>query len=571
MMNLIRNLRVRTKLIASFLVVAILIGIVGIIGTLSLRKVNNKAEEMYTISLQHVKEILSIKSNMSEIKNSILIMIYQRDEYKVAESEKIINSALRDTNEYISNYEKTPMTEKEVKVWSEFKDNIKKYEDAREKVIQAVKSNNFDEAQKQYVQMVPIETIMMASLDKVIDINIYQAKLADENISAIYKNANITIYTLTFAGLIIAIILGLSMARSINNPLKRIKYYAERLALYDFSTPIKIIRRDEFGQTGFALNKAQENVSSLIKEIMRNSQNISASSEELSLTAEELSSKVASIDKALNNIAMGMQESSLASKEISVSVEGVNSNINELSEKASEGSNNAKESKERAMEVQNNIKKAIAETRKLYVEKEDRMLQVAEKGKVVDDIKIMANTIGDIAEQINLLALNAAIEAARAGEQGKGFAVVAEEVRNLAEQSAEAVVGIQDTIIKVYEAFGNSISTGNDILNFINKDVNDQFNAYGETGNQYYIDSDFVSGMSREFAEMSKEITTTVGQVNEAIQNISKTAQKSNEQVGIIKESMDETTKSIEQVASTAQGQAELSQKLNEMIQKFKI
>lgn len=570
-MNLIRNLRVRTKLIASFLVVAILIGIVGIIGTLSLRKVNNKAEEMYTISLQHVKEILSIKSNMSEIKNSILIMIYQRDEYKVAESEKIINSALRDTNEYISNYEKTPMTEKEVKVWSEFKDNIKKYEDAREKVIQAVKSNNFDEAQKQYVQMVPIETIMMASLDKVIDINIYQAKLADENISAIYKNANITIYTLTFVGLIIAIILGLSMARSINNPLKRIKDYAERLALYDFSTPIKIIRRDEFGQTGFALNKAQENVSSLIKEIMRNSQNISASSEELSLTAEELSSKVASIDKALNNIAMGMQESSLASKEISVSVEGVNSNINELSEKASEGSNNAKESKERAMEVQNNIKKAIAETRKLYVEKEDRMLQVTEKGKVVDDIKIMANTIGDIAEQINLLALNAAIEAARAGEQGKGFAVVAEEVRNLAEQSAEAVVGIQGTIIKVYEAFGNSISTGNDILNFINKDVNDQFNAYGETGNQYYNDSDFVSGMSREFAEMSKEITATVGQVNEAIQNISKTAQKSNEQVGIIKESMDETTKSIEQVASTAQGQAELSQKLNEMIQKFKI
>ena len=68
-MNLIRNLKVKTKLISSFLIVAILIGIVGTIGALSLRNVNSKAEEMYNISLQHVNEILSIKSNMSEIKS----------------------------------------------------------------------------------------------------------------------------------------------------------------------------------------------------------------------------------------------------------------------------------------------------------------------------------------------------------------------------------------------------------------------------------------------------------------------------------------------------------------------
>ena len=69
--------------------------------------------------------------------------------------------------------------------------------------------------------------------------------------------------------------------------------------------------------------------------------------------------------------------------------------------------------------------------------------RLLKNGKVVDNIKIMADTIGSIAEQTNLLALNAAIEAARAGEQGKGFAVVAEEVRKLAEQSSQAVTGIQ--------------------------------------------------------------------------------------------------------------------------------
>ena len=126
------------------------------------------------------------------------------------------------------------------------------------------------------------------------------------------------------------------------------------------------------------------------------------------------------------------------------------------------------------------------------------MKKAIEYGKVVDSIKVMADTIGSIAEQTNLLALNAAIEAARAGEQGKGFAVAAEKVRRLAEESSQAVMNIQDTIVKVQQAFTSSIDTASDILEFIDTQVYKQFDAYGETGNQYYNDSDFVSKMSEE-------------------------------------------------------------------------
>jgi hypothetical protein len=82
-MKLIRNLKVRTKLITSFLMVAILIGIVGGIGALSLKNVDDRAQEMYDISLQHVKEILSIKANMAEIKSNIAIIMYQKEPYKI--------------------------------------------------------------------------------------------------------------------------------------------------------------------------------------------------------------------------------------------------------------------------------------------------------------------------------------------------------------------------------------------------------------------------------------------------------------------------------------------------------
>lgn len=567
------NLSIKKKLISAFMLICTFIVFIGAEGQYISWRINKNAEEMYGNYLVSIEDLKTIEQNLQYTNVKVLKIIMDKDKSTIDKRTNDIKEVM-DSNKKLENeYEALPSTSSEEdKYYEDFKSAITKYEELQLKLTELVKAGKDDEAFQIYqTDGDKLNNQAYDNLEKCIGENERLADQANLDNKDEFIKVKYQIIIFTLVAFLLSIFIAYILGRNIINSLSRTKELAQRLSNYDFRMPIKITSNDEFGQTGKALNIAQENIKGLIKIIMENSQDLSSSSEELSATVEEISSKAEIIDESLKSIASGMQNSSAVTEEISASIEEVDININALSSKAVEGSNNASQSKEQSTEVKNNSQKAIEETKKISAEKQERMAKAIEDGKVVDSIKVMADTIGGIAQQTNLLALNASIEAARAGEQGKGFAVVAEEVRVLAEQSAEAAIKIQDTIIKVQNAFKSSIDTGSDILEFINTHVNEQFNSYGEIGNQYYNHSDFVSKMSSEIAVMSGEITNAIGQVSKAIQDMALSSQKSSEEAEVIKESMNETTKAIEQVAMTAQNQAELAQKLNEVIDKFKI
>jgi methyl-accepting chemotaxis protein len=570
-MNIIKNINVRVKLFTSFIIVALIIVVVGAISSMSLEKVNFNDNDNYKNNYDASISLANYNQNSTEIKNDLTILVFERDESETDNLIKEMSDLKTKNDSLLKTFQNTKMDSNEKQLYNNFNNYLQNYRNARDGVIKLVKAKQYDKAVEGYQQAISIRDKMVAPLNKIIDMSGIKYEDAFKQNNLIFKSSQNSIAIFIVIGIILALGLGTLMTEDVIRPLNEIKGFALNIAKYKFSDKIIITRKDQFGQTGVALNDAIDKVRELIKAIMENSQEISASAEELSANVEEITTKVKIINEAVDAINSGMEESSAASEEISSSVEEVDSSINELSSKAMEGSNNANESRERAALVKSNSKKAMEETDKIYAEKQNKMVVALEDGKVVDNIKVMADTIGSIAEQTNLLALNAAIEAARAGEQGKGFAVVAEEVRKLAEQSSQAVINIQDTIAKVQQAFKSSIDTGSDMLEFINTQVHEQFDAYGETGKQYYNDSDFVSKMSEQIAAMSEEITATVGQVSEAVKNMAQTSQKSMEKSGTIKQSMDEATKAIEQVALTAEVQAEVAQRLNEMVMKFTI
>ncbi|HEY5525387.1 MAG TPA: methyl-accepting chemotaxis protein [Clostridium sp.] len=567
------NLSVRKKLISVFSVVCIFIVLVGVEGILSSAKISEGSKSIYSNNLISIKDVEEIKCNINDMRAEINRMVFERDKSKLDEQINNISDLTNENVMWNKEYDSLPTISKEEdKIYADFKNDLVKNSEGQAKLLELVKANNYEDAVKIYNSEIEVIRIsMIEKLDKCIEINGKSAEEANSNNIDVFNMAKNTIIIYTSIGFLVIIFMAYILNKNIMDPLNKIKGFAARFANYDFSEVIIITRKDEFGQTGTALNTAQENIKELVKEIMSNASDMSASSEELSATAEEITSQIKIIDNSTVEINKAVQDISATSEEITASVEEVNSSMEELSSKSMEGSGNADKIKEKAKLVQIEAKNALEKSESIYKEKEKTILKAIEDGKVVDEIKLMADGIAEIAEQTNLLALNAAIEAARAGDQGKGFAVVADEVRKLAEQSAETVNTIQGTIVKVQDAFKNLSENSNDILKFIIENIAPILEQYTESGKQYGEDGEFVSSMSEEIASMSEEVEATVGQVATAVQILAESSHLSAEHIGDIKISIDETSKAMEEVAETSQSQAELAQKLNELVEKFKI
>lgn len=570
-MKFLKDLKISVKLISTFVITCLLMLCIGLVGASSMSKINKSSNSLYDDNIVAITSINYVDKNLSTIYSNLELMLYINDKNEIKKLENEINELTDYDNKKIELYKSSFTRDADRKLFSELEQDLKEYRIIREEFIKLIMDDKKNEAINKFSDVTQVRNSLKTKMDNLVELNNTWAKDTLENNKSIFSNSLKLSVFINAIAILLSIIFAFLIVKAIKTPLNKIRELATRLSNYDFSTSITLSSMDEFGQTALALNKAQENVSNLVKNIIDDASDISASSEELSATVEEMTSKFENINETTKEINSEVQETSAAAEEVSASIQEVDSSVSILSTKAVDGSSNALQMKERAVKVKENSEAAIKNTKATYDNMEKQILDDIEKGKVVEDIKIMADTIASIAEQTNLLALNAAIEAARAGEQGKGFAVVAEEVRKLAEQSSVAVKNVKSTIEKVHSAFKSLSGNSNSLLTFMNDTVVPEFEKFIYIGEQYEKDGIFVTDISEELASMTEEITATINQVSESVQSMAQMAQNSSGNLNEIYGGVNESSQAMTQVASTAQSQAELAQKLNEIILKFKI
>jgi len=570
-MKWFNNLKIKQKLVLCFLIISLFIVVVGTIGTSSMDKITSNSNTLYSDDFLAIKSLQQFNTNTLHIRLEVLNILNSRDLNKVNETKMNIDTMRKQSDEILKSYEQTNLGDDENKIYEEIKNDLKDYRNSSDQIISLIIDGKYDDAMSSSNESAVIREKLTDNIDKLVQIIEQEATERNDFNNAICKTSSYLMLIITVLGFIMSILLGVIISTMISKNLKKSLIFAKSLENGDLTQIIEINTKDEIGALAKALNHANAKIRELIEQIIDGANDISSSGQELSATTQEVSSKMEEIDESTEQISKGVQDLSAITEEVSASSQEIGATTNELASRASDAANSVSEIKKRSLEIKKKAAENIKQGELIYEEKRINIIKAIEDGKVVKEVKLMANAIGDIASQTNLLALNAAIEAARAGENGKGFAVVADEVRTLAEQSSEAVSSIQGMVMQVQTAFENLSQSGEEILNYIANNVKPSYELLMNTGIQYEKDAELVNEITEEFASSSNQINEVIEQISQAMQNVSATAEESGAGSEEVLNNINQMTISVNGIAKTAQNQAELSQKLNDMVQKFRI
>ncbi len=283
------------------------------------------------------------------------------------------------------------------------------------------------------------------------------------------------------------------------------------------------------------VDKATDLLADLSTSMLGSARDMSDKSDSVAASAEEMNTNLSSIGATTEQTRANVEVLAASAEEMTASISEISSN---------------------AEKAQTITQQSVNETRKA----DEMVLSLGEAAKTISTV---TETINAIAEQTNLLALNATIEAARAGEAGKGFAVVANEIKDLAEQTADATREIKGRIDEIQSSTRETIDVIGSITSTI-EGVRD-------------IVSSITAAISGQ-ADAAKEIASNTAQVADGIKTVDDNISQAFKANTEVTREIHGISSQSETVAANCQDVAEVGEEmltnvraLNDMIGEFKI
>lgn len=627
----LRNLKVSTKLlilVGLLMAFMLTIGGAGYWGTMQMMQ---SAEHLYENRLIAMQELDAVRDRMWASREESMLHAISTDRNDMARREERVLELDEEIASLLNSYRRKQLTAAERDALATFEEQFAWYVEQRASVISTSAAGQRERAMNLAHSGAGGLAFARASeaLEALIAVNQQAAASVYRDIAQANAMVNAVIGAVAAVALLLAFIFSRLIIRQITEPLGVLARVAREIANGNLAKGDWEERKtwnDEIGQLYAAFRETAQGLRAIVGQVAESGQQVAAASEELSAASEEAARATRQIAETIEQVASGTGDQSRTVQETAGAVERAKNAVDQVARAARQQSHTVQEVSEIIGEMMTAIQgvaknaetmadsgnmtvatarsggETVRETVDGMAEIRDAVFGTAESVRELGDMsqKIgeIVQVISDIADQTNLLALNAAIEAARAGEHGKGFAVVADEVRKLAERSADSAEEIAQligamqegvaSVVAAMEAGTDKVESGAELARKAGQALDEILASLEATNRQIQgISSDAqqmaeymqrVSEAMENLAQITEENTTAAEQMSTQ----SETVLKSMESIAAISEetaasaeevssSTEEMSASIEEVSSSAQSLSRMAQQMQQLIARFRV